>query len=253
MWGRRSCDGVKSIQGTLGNQMGSLYGNPFRMDLHLTQCHQDPPPVVSTIVPAPRKKLVLSLMTKKTSSKMADTKRINQSSAQGSGRTLQQRKEDLFDEYELFRAIGNESIHDYFVRFHKLVNDMKINQFSDLLMHLKAYEPHVPKRLSRNRSSLQVLRARSDMFQLAEERTCFLSIDGIKAPMLLRFHGQLSATSDPTIHSMRSPEEHLDSDAETEIDDNTIPYHQYLLDIEAQNVPTEVSADTSDKVSMIAI
>ncbi|GKB52000.1 hypothetical protein Tco_0902753 [Tanacetum coccineum] len=40
-------------------------------------------------------------------------------------------------------------------------------------------------------------------------------------------------------------EEHLDSDAETEIDDNTIPYHQYLLDTEA-NVPTEVSADTSD-------
>ncbi|GJW80157.1 copia protein [Tanacetum coccineum] len=34
-------------------------------------------------------------------------------------------------------------------------------------------------------------------------------------------------------------EEHLDSDAETEIDDNTIPYHQYLLDTEAQNVPTE--------------
>ncbi|GJY11688.1 hypothetical protein Tco_0380997 [Tanacetum coccineum] len=45
---------------------------------------------------------------------------------QGSGRTLQQRKEDLFDEYERFRAIGNESIHDYFVRFHKLVNDMKM-------------------------------------------------------------------------------------------------------------------------------
>ncbi|GKG33401.1 hypothetical protein Tco_0433560, partial [Tanacetum coccineum] len=40
-------------------------------------------------------------------------------------------------------------------------------------------------------------------------------------------------------------DEHLDSDAETEIDDNTIPYHQYL--------PTEVSADASDKVSMIAI
>ncbi|GJS96684.1 retrovirus-related pol polyprotein from transposon TNT 1-94 [Tanacetum coccineum] len=43
-------------------------------------------------------------------------------------------------------------------------------------------------------------------------------------------------------------EEHLDSNAETEIDDNTIPYHQYLLDTEAQNVPTEVSADTSDKI-----
>ncbi|GKC82677.1 hypothetical protein Tco_1138394 [Tanacetum coccineum] len=62
----------------------------------------DPPPTGSTIVPAPRKKL--------------------------DSETLQQRKEDLFDEYERFRAIGNESIHDYFVRFHKLVNDMKITQ-----------------------------------------------------------------------------------------------------------------------------
>ncbi|GJY44379.1 hypothetical protein Tco_0432592 [Tanacetum coccineum] len=42
-------------------------------------------------------------------------------------------------------------------------------------------------------------------------------------------------------------------DLETEIDDNTILYHQYLLDTEVQNVPTEVSADTSHKVSMIAI
>ncbi|GJR37893.1 reverse transcriptase domain-containing protein [Tanacetum coccineum] len=29
-------------------------------------------------------------------------------------------------------------------------------------------------------------------------------------------------------------DEHLDSDAETEIDDNTIPYHQYLLETEAK-------------------
>ncbi|GJW80350.1 hypothetical protein Tco_0144325 [Tanacetum coccineum] len=39
----------------------------------------------------------------------------------------------------------------------------------------------------------------------------------------------------------------------TEIYDNTIPYHRIFLTPEAQNVPTEVSADTSDKVSMIAI
>ncbi|GJT81742.1 hypothetical protein Tco_1056084, partial [Tanacetum coccineum] len=51
---------------------------------------------------------------------------------QGLGRTLQQRKDNLFDEYERFRAIGNESIHDYFVSFHKLVNDMKITQLNIL-------------------------------------------------------------------------------------------------------------------------
>ncbi|GKF52483.1 hypothetical protein Tco_0159393 [Tanacetum coccineum] len=47
---------------------------------------------------------------------------------QGSGLTEQQKKETLFDQYERFRANGNESIHDYFVRFHKLINDMKITK-----------------------------------------------------------------------------------------------------------------------------
>nr|GEZ50860.1 hypothetical protein [Tanacetum cinerariifolium] len=47
-------------------------------------------------------------------------------------KSLQQNKEELFDEYEQFRAIGNESIHDYFVRFHKLINDMKITDVQDL-------------------------------------------------------------------------------------------------------------------------
>nr|GEV18542.1 hypothetical protein [Tanacetum cinerariifolium] len=46
----------------------------------------------------------------------------------GSGKSLEQKKEELFDEYEQFRAIGNEPIHDYFVRLHKLINDMKITQ-----------------------------------------------------------------------------------------------------------------------------
>ncbi|GJW80393.1 hypothetical protein Tco_0144368 [Tanacetum coccineum] len=57
-----------------------------------------------------------------------------------------------FDEYETaFIAIGTISIHVYFVRFHKLVNDMKITQLqysnsSDEtpihITHRKAYEPH---------------------------------------------------------------------------------------------------------------
>ncbi|GJS83231.1 hypothetical protein Tco_0749772 [Tanacetum coccineum] len=115
----------------------------------------DPPPANSTVMPAPRKKLDSEFNDEENKLEMADTQAeiilsqglprhifniLNQTSTakeiwdnvemlmQGSGRTLQQRKEDLFDEYERFRAIGNESIHDYFVRFHKLVNDMKITQ-----------------------------------------------------------------------------------------------------------------------------
>ncbi|GJU05280.1 retrovirus-related pol polyprotein from transposon TNT 1-94, partial [Tanacetum coccineum] len=87
----------------------------------------DPPPTDSTIMPAPRKKLDSEFNEEENKLEMADTQ-AEIILSQGSGRTLQQRKEDLFDEYERFRAIGNESIHDYFVRFHKLVNDMKITQ-----------------------------------------------------------------------------------------------------------------------------
>ncbi|GJR61977.1 putative reverse transcriptase domain-containing protein [Tanacetum coccineum] len=105
---------------------------------------------------------------------------------QGSGLTEQQKKETLFDQYERFRANGNESIHNYFVRFHKLINDMKITKmeipvhqrnikfvnnlpsywgkyviimknskdiltmsFVDLYTHLKSYEQHALKTLSK--------------------------------------------------------------------------------------------------------
>ncbi|GJU16966.1 retrovirus-related pol polyprotein from transposon TNT 1-94 [Tanacetum coccineum] len=53
-------------------------------------------------------------------------------------------------------------------------------------------------------------------------------------------------------HEMHQ-EEHLDSDVESDIDDNTIPYHQYQLDSEVQDVPTEVSSAPPGEISMITI
>ncbi|GJU38047.1 retrovirus-related pol polyprotein from transposon TNT 1-94 [Tanacetum coccineum] len=460
----------------------------------------DPPPTDSTVVPAPRKKLDSEFNEEENKLEMADTQaeiilsqglprhifnNLNQTSTakeiwdnvellmQGSGRTLQQRKEDLFDEYERFRAIGNESIHDYFVRFHKLVNDMKITQLNipthqmntkfvnnlpaywgkyvtnvkqnmdisttpyvQIYTHLKAYEPHAKKTLKKQEQSTSIvdplayvahttsapalsspstpspqptaqspndalmatmtqianllsgfqkqfpptnnqLRTSSNsrthatvhdghivtepvqrkapgnvgntgargkkvicyncrgeghvarqckepkrkmdsqyfkdkallmeakekgdvldaeaeafladvectapydqpqaltttnMFQANHEDAYDSDVDeGPNAAVAFMANlSSTSATNNPVneVHSNDNQifdnvdyqlsqemhqEEHLDSDAETEIDDNTIPYHQYLLDTEAQNVPTEVSADTSDKVSMIAI
>ncbi|GJV24938.1 reverse transcriptase domain-containing protein [Tanacetum coccineum] len=112
----------------------------------------------------------------------------------GSGKSLQQQKEELFDEYERFRAIGNESIHDYFVRFHKLINDMKITQLNipthqmntkfvnnlppywakyvtnvknnkdisvttyvELYTYLKSYEPHAMKTLKKQEQSSSIV------------------------------------------------------------------------------------------------
>ncbi|GJV90272.1 retrovirus-related pol polyprotein from transposon TNT 1-94 [Tanacetum coccineum] len=181
----------------------------------------DPPTTDSAAVPAPREKLDSEFSEEENKLEMADTQaeiilsqglprhifnNLNQTSTakeiwdnvemlmQGSGRTIQQRKEDLFDEYERFRAIGNESIHDYFVRFHKLVNDMKITQLNipthqmntkfvnnlpaywgkyvtnvkqnmdisttpyvQIYTHLKAYEPHAKKTLKKQEQSTSIV------------------------------------------------------------------------------------------------
>ncbi|GJX52695.1 hypothetical protein Tco_0281064 [Tanacetum coccineum] len=256
----------------------------------------DPPPTDSAAVPAPRKKLDSEFSEEENKLEMADTQaeiilsqglprhifnNLNQTSTakeiwdnvemlmQGSGKTLQQRKEDLFDEYERFRAIGNESIHDYFVRFHKLVNDMKITQLNILthqmntkfVNNLPAYWDanllsgfpkavfHPPTTTLRTSSNSRTHATVHDGTELLLNQfrggsrhwtkiTCFnahhedaMTQTCMKAPICVRFHGQL-------VHHTNQP---------------INPVTEYLLDTEAQNVPTEVSADTSDKVSMIAI
>nr|GEW36227.1 hypothetical protein [Tanacetum cinerariifolium] len=112
----------------------------------------------------------------------------------GSGQTLDQRKEDLFDEYERFRANGNELIQDYFVHFHKLINDIKVTKLTipthqintkfvnnlpsywskyvtsvknvknlstdsyiDLYTHLRSYEEHALKKLKKQEQSFSVV------------------------------------------------------------------------------------------------
>ncbi|GJV60762.1 retrovirus-related pol polyprotein from transposon TNT 1-94 [Tanacetum coccineum] len=66
----------------------------------------------------------------------------------GSGKSLQQKKEELFDEYERFRAIGNESIHDYFNN-----KDISATTYVELYTYLKSYEPHAMKTLKKQEQS----------------------------------------------------------------------------------------------------
>ncbi|GKB49793.1 retrovirus-related pol polyprotein from transposon TNT 1-94 [Tanacetum coccineum] len=196
----------------------------------------DPPPTDSAAVPAPRKKLDSEFSEEENKLEMADTQAeiiLSQ------GRTIQQRKEDLFDEYERFRAIGNESIHDYFVRFHKLVNDMKITQLN------------IPTHQMNTKfvNNLPAYWGKLTMTQIAN----LLSI--VTEPVQRKAQVKMDNTGarGKKVIMFTTADEKEQTPMRTEIDDNTIPYHQYLLDTEAQNVPTEVSADTSDKVSMIAI
>nr|GEW37836.1 hypothetical protein [Tanacetum cinerariifolium] len=58
---------------------------------------------------------------------------------------------------------------------------------------------------------------------------------------------------DSEVQDVVTKEEHLDFDGESDIDDNTIPYHQYQLDSEVQDVLTKVSSVLLDEISMITI
>ncbi|GJX50000.1 hypothetical protein Tco_0276845 [Tanacetum coccineum] len=239
----------------------------------------------------------------------------------GSGKSLQQQKEELFDEYERFCAIGNESIHDYFVRFHKLINDMKITQLdipthqmnTKFVNNLPPYWANVRRRekvvkdsqyfkdkmlLMEAKEKGTVLDAKAEafladvkctapydqplaimttnMFEVSHEDAYDSDVDeGPRAAAA--FMANLSSTSGTNgattsqvnevhtdtnqifdnvnhllTHKMHK-EEHLDSDVELDIDDNTISYHQYQLDSKVQDVPTEVSSAPPDEISMITI
>nr|GEU32101.1 hypothetical protein [Tanacetum cinerariifolium] len=83
------------------------------------------------VVPLPKNKRDEEFTEEDNINELADIQAINvisQGLLRRSGQTLERRKEALFDEFKSFRANGNELIQDYFVRFHKLVNDMKVTQ-----------------------------------------------------------------------------------------------------------------------------
>nr|GFA83524.1 hypothetical protein [Tanacetum cinerariifolium] len=73
----------------------------------------------------------------------------------GSGLSEQCKKEELFDEYERFRAIGNKSIHEYFILCHtvKQNQDISTKSYVELNTYLKAYEPHALKTLKKQEQS----------------------------------------------------------------------------------------------------
>ncbi|GJR75646.1 retrovirus-related pol polyprotein from transposon TNT 1-94 [Tanacetum coccineum] len=78
----------------------------------------------------------------------------------GSGKSFQQQKEELFDEYEQFRAIGNESIHDYLAKYVTNVKnnkDISATTYVELYTYLKSYEPHAMKTLKKQEQSTSIV------------------------------------------------------------------------------------------------
>ncbi|GJS21866.1 hypothetical protein Tco_0450498 [Tanacetum coccineum] len=89
----------------------------------------------------------------------------------------------------------------------------------------------------------------TNMFEVSYEDVYDSDID--EGPhALAAFMANLSSTSGTNGATTGQVNE---TRVESDIDDNTIPYHQYQLDSEVQDVPTEVSSAPPSEISMITI
>ncbi|GJW29745.1 hypothetical protein Tco_0046620 [Tanacetum coccineum] len=76
---------------------------------------------------------------------------------QGSGRTLQQRKEDLFDEYNRFSLPLETTYWGKYVTNVKQNMDISTTPYVQIYTHLKAYEPHAKKTLKKQEQSTSIV------------------------------------------------------------------------------------------------
>nr|GEW96315.1 hypothetical protein [Tanacetum cinerariifolium] len=197
----------------------------------------------------------------------------------GSGQTLDRRKEDLFDEYECFRANDNELIEDYFVRFHKLINDMKVTKLTIPTHQINTNFVNNLPRTGVSKENGAVLDAEAEafladvectipldeplalattnMFQVNHEDAYDLDVDdepnaaatfmanlsssSSQINEVRTFNDNIFETVSPSWLSEVPQDEHLDTDDDSVHEDYTIPYDQYLATKESQDVPTEAS------------
>ncbi|GJV10459.1 retrovirus-related pol polyprotein from transposon TNT 1-94 [Tanacetum coccineum] len=215
------------------------YPHPLITDLHLLFC--------CCVLHEERKRILDSVFRVKRDNKdvMAD----NQAEIILKSRTIQQRKRKIVDEYERFCAMENESIHDYVI-----------------YTHSKAYEPYAKKTLKKQEQSTSIVDPLAYVAHTTSAPALSSPSTPSPQPTAQSPNDALMATMTQIANLLTNHEDAYDSDVDegpnaavafmanlssTSATNN--PVNEYLLDTEAQNVPTEVSADTSDKISMIAI
>ncbi|GJU09711.1 hypothetical protein Tco_1132107 [Tanacetum coccineum] len=164
---------------------------------------------------------------------------------QGSGRTLQQRKgRSLVNDMKITQLeIPTHQMNTKFVNnlpaywgnFHPPTTSSGLPPTKGLMITvhdgqfvLNQFKGGSSVKKPRERWTLSTSKIKLILMEAQSERSVLDAETWMKGPIAaVAFMGLLLSQE---MHQ----EEHLDSDAETEIDDNTIPYHQYLLDTEAQ-------------------
>ncbi|GJY32536.1 integrase, catalytic region, zinc finger, CCHC-type containing protein [Tanacetum coccineum] len=182
-----------------GKPLGKLIWNSIQNGPSPHPMVTDAPTEGQTGVNMPRMKLDSEFTPEETNRENADTQAeiiLSQGLPRHIFNILNQTNtaKEIWDNVEMLLLQGNEPINDYFVRFHKLVNDMKITQleipthqlntkfvnnlpsywgkyvtnvkqnmdisttnYVHIYTHLKAYEPHATKTLKKQEQSSSII------------------------------------------------------------------------------------------------
>nr|GFB70137.1 hypothetical protein [Tanacetum cinerariifolium] len=201
----------------------------------------------------------------------------------GSGQTLERRKEALFDEFERFRANGNELIQDYFSVTKMVQRRASGNMGTKGIQTTGSGVNNSGKKWCHDKALL--MKAKEKGVVLDVEAEAFLADVEYTAPYdqplaltttnlfeanhedaydsdvdegphaSTAFMANLSSTGgiNGSSSSHINEEEHLNSKVDSVLDDNMITYDEYQNDPGVKAVPIVVSADEADKQSMIAV
>nr|GEU29297.1 hypothetical protein [Tanacetum cinerariifolium] len=197
----------------------------------------------------------------------------------GSGKSLQQKKEELFDETSS-NSRSHATMHNGQIFTKTVQRKAPSNVGNTGTRGTQSYRQCKEKKRVKDsqyfKDKMLLMEAKEKGAVLDAEAEAFLAIVEYEGPhAAAAFMANLSSTSgtngattshvnevhiddnqvfDNVNHLLAHKihqEEHLDADFESDIDDNTISYHQYQLDSKVQDVPTEVSSVSPDEISMI--
>ncbi|GJY26361.1 hypothetical protein Tco_0401087 [Tanacetum coccineum] len=168
---------------------------------------------------------------------------------QGSGRTLQQRKEDLFDETH------KPTVHDG-PTVTETVQEKTIGNVGNTgeghVQGSANNQKRAKESFSTTKTKMLLMEAKEKGVTLDAEVEAFLANMECTAP-----YDQPLAMAITNIFEVNH-EDAYDSDVDegpnaAALDDNTTPYHQLELERKAKVVPTEVSTGSSANISMVTI
>ncbi|GJW73311.1 hypothetical protein Tco_0132681 [Tanacetum coccineum] len=144
---------------------------------------------------------------------------------EGSELTKEDRESQLYDDFEHFRQHKGETIHDYYVRFAKLINDMRNIKMTMSRMQLNFKVDRIEDRVTMHGVQVQLV-----MRALRIELGMLIQVQQGRPVFMANLSSGDPVNDEAIMHDDVHPNYVVDSHADYTSDSNMISYDQYIKD-----------------------